>query len=502
MTTKIFYRDIELKVVKTRQCQKRHLKDPSNTDYTMTEWTFDVDCIYNPEATSVKHNYELNTVDQNPGHHPFETDDALQRYLSAPRGKLVVYGLGAGTGPVNQILVMSPISGMECDVMGGPFVEYCGVTKVHGLKTWLVSIRIVTYVNTCLISTLQSAMERKVLLSHRWKQYHDINEDHFATIINEGTAIFRMDALRKMSRHPDQYRGALVQAVPPGFKREQIHVTVNEPGNIVRYRTVDVQQPYNVSSGQPCTRIEALHTWSYSKMSPLSAVVGEIPSIAQNFINYNTGSAQAAAGAVARDPSMVASGYNQQVNSAVGLGNNVLNISTGFVQGTVENVYVRVYGNKQQRRAGFFFIAASITAGRLSTPIVKTVEMVVKQHLTAKVLEMSTTVRAGLENAPQAIAETGFEGIAGLFTGGVANPTPDAVRFLAPRISLPESIGAIITNDPIDALPSIPMRDGRGTWLGSMVYQSLSQNPCDVPRRNPTSNEISTRTVSKDWNNP
>src|SRR5678815_1653679 len=114
----ITYRGVNLDIIRTREVLNVPIMSSDRTTYLYTQRTVDFDCWYNPRATAyTRPVFPLPVV--TPNAMPFSTDNALQHYLSQPRGKLVV---NMGNGEI----IHSPRNLATVDAKGiGPVVEAC-----------------------------------------------------------------------------------------------------------------------------------------------------------------------------------------------------------------------------------------------------------------------------------------------------------------------------------------------------------------------------------------
>lgn len=240
------YNGISLKMLKTNLLGRDVVYGPDGADRWYTQWTIDVDCIYNPGATA----YTLDP-DGEPVVAPFApggpliggalaptTDLAIREALTEPRQKLV-YSIPGADGPI--VLLSSPAGSATVDAHDGPKPISCHVRQIVASKTWLVNFRIETYVSEC-----DPPDQADPLLSNRYEVSHQINDQHLTTLAYAGVALFRSDALQfTATGNADAFRDRCLPPLPPGFQRKAIDVRVSSTGNSLMWHVVDVEKLYS-----------------------------------------------------------------------------------------------------------------------------------------------------------------------------------------------------------------------------------------------------------------
>ena len=184
--------------------------------------------------------------------------EAVKHALMQPR-LLLVYSVGG------QEVLVSPQPGMVCDATNGPVPIAADVVEVQSHQTFVVDFTIQTDINEC----PKFNETPPVILSNTWSEQQDIDGDFFATNTVTGKAIFDAAILRTpgltntVLQSPDFFRNWFAPPIRPGYKREQIQVSVEPNGYVVNYMVVDREMampfhdPLNL-----VTNIKGLHTIS------------------------------------------------------------------------------------------------------------------------------------------------------------------------------------------------------------------------------------------------
>ncbi len=509
----IAYRNMAMVIVHTRSLLREAIETSDETTLLFQKWTVDVDCIYNPAATSFGPigNVIGTTGVPTPGMFPPITDAAIRQTLLQPQGTLAL------ADEDGRAILLSPAAGYAVDAKNGPIPQVCEVHRIHGTKTWQVHFKIVTYVNECpaLGKSGPNFAGRAVLLAHRWRRYVDIDQDYFSTVTTAGTCTFRADELVRLGQNPDQFRQQLFFAIPANFRRSSIHVEPSEDGTSVSYQVVDTEMPLNfLDANLPnATRIEAFQTAGYSK--PNEAAMG-VRALSAGLSNL----------------SLVGLATNTGALLRVGL-----DFAASILPSYSFHVICKVWGNRNSRHFQLMDTAIGVCFARIGNAVGllgRSTEIILSAELTGKYVECQMTIRWGPEQlAAQAAAlvgravaaigplpadirdilggigannPSGLSGIQSFFSTNTAPsaddilrtpptppppppppPDPNAVVPLfvvlnsVPRIRLqPVARQAAI----VATYPPPNAGGSRGTWVGQLVAQALSA-PCSLPPRPP-----------------
>ncbi len=562
---RITYRGVKLEVIYTldrvqleiQRCELRAgtsqttsisvQESTDGTTYLYTRWTIDVDTVFNPAANAFLPaadpdgpNAPLPAADPiglRDGTMPPDTDIALRHRLSQPRGVLILQD------DDNRLILRSPESQVErSDAYLGPWVEECDVTKIQGLKTWNIHLRIVTWVNEC-----KNKRTITPLLAHRWTQFMDVDLDYFATRVTQGEAIFRVDEIVRLGRFPDEYRGDLFHSIPPTFKRGPIHVEAISDGSGVRYSFTDTEQPFDHGTNSPATRIEVYQTHWYAQTGIWQAAANGVGSVIGGAPGaYRAGAAAGTTGTIASGSGIAAVGGLAAMSAG------------GAVVATIPqysyHVMVRAWGDRNSNRAVIGDMAFAIALARVGPVNTRFASEVIATHeVTGKFVEVQITHKTGLEEGARSVVTIGQQiGAAvvdgfSLFGSGVAARTfaaearrSEAARARAdgaaagggPNLNGPaagaraEALGirsriqqapfggsglgteevnvfvypgqspirGVITRAPIGNRPPPNSNGTRGTSLVAIVAQALSES-CQLPPAPPPTADTTNRRV-------
>jgi hypothetical protein len=202
------------------------------------------------------------------------------------------------------------------DAKNGPICSVNRIMEMDGPKTWLVNVQFTTWVNNCNENT-------SPILSHRWEQGIDTDQDGFAIITRRGTVVFNAGRLYGADQSPDFYHGQFFQAPPPNFAREKVNVTVASDNSKAEYTVVDRERVFNLGWDSPATRVEATLTtyWVQGSLMNVAADMaagapmtgGEIAGMWGGVATFGMSSAWAAQSYVRRQVGSAAASTVQQL---------------------------------------------------------------------------------------------------------------------------------------------------------------------------------------------
>jgi len=434
----LIYRGLQMKIVHARQIDRQALMSRDGVDYLYTRWTFDVDCVYNPGATTfhkagfiravlpvtvngradrvgVPNPYELvvptavgvgtlgaNALDRDPNQGAV-TDASIRGILSRPQGRLI-YAVRQNDPALPLVaLLVAPLPGYVTDDANGPYVKVNSITQVFGIRTFLISLRIEAYVNETIERKLplgsqvgeQVPFGFPILLSHRYRQYHDQDADYFVNLVTEGEAVFRTGELYRRGLRPDDFRGYLFPPLQAGFRREEARVVQDETNGALRYRVVDVEEALliepdwevRVKAENPglfptagrlqigittryantrcITRAEIYHKRTSHDPSFWNAFLTTISSIVGSGAGAVTGGAAAAAAAGRSRATARAATRGALIGTLLTSAGQVLGGSFGTL---METVRVRLWGHKHCNRKDLEILAIALALYRMPGP--------------------------------------------------------------------------------------------------------------------------------------
>lgn len=250
---------IELEIVKTLRCSFVPVLDGPTLLYHQLE--YECIAIVNPRATSYqqKDGEEIRRISDNL---PATTYPVIEARLLEPRRQfLMVVG--------DTVMIAVPAPGFACDAASGPFPTKCEILNIIGNKTFTVRWGIKANINVC--NRRVGSDETAAILSHRWKQERDIDQDGFSTLIRRGHAVFDVGRLIKLGKLPDDFWLFLPGLVETGFRRDNIQVVATEDGRELEYCTVDRETPLSQKI-RGISRIEATHTAINTTLGTVSGV--------------------------------------------------------------------------------------------------------------------------------------------------------------------------------------------------------------------------------------
>lgn len=472
---------LTLQIVRTNYHHRIPRFSSDGTTYLYTEWLFDFDCIFNPGATAFQKSPGGGPGDGTcnipvavlrgvtdpatgrvDGQWPAQTDAAIRHLLAIPRQ---VVTLVDEANPANVLLespmtftsVAAPLDNdvqvagdwnptqpATVDARYGPLTRVLDIRQTIGFRTYIVRVQFVTWINECCTNTvnLKTRNLPNPVLSHRWRRYVDIDEDHFSIVVGEGEVIFRSDVLAVMQRKPDQYRMNFFHPVDTNFQRQTIHTSAASDGTTVNYKVVDKEMPFNLGRNSTATRLECYQTSGASVSGTAAFVLGAfeaarnlsvrpIVNVAPKFMNH-----------------VLARAWGDR-NSDRGEGRDALEIAT--LMGAATGVVL----NRMAAAEGQF--------GHMDA------EIIITHEVTGKFVEVQMTRKTGAEQA------------IGVNKGG--DQSRIALELIADNFG-PEDFNIpknIIANDSSDIGNPSFVLGAFGTWLENVVAQGL-QDACKVPR--------------------
>lgn len=303
----IWYGGIKFEVVRLLDFERQPILDDSKVDYLFTKFTINAIALCNSQQAfekpidramgmsfvrdsapgvpftpapapginalppNLRQASDLGTDFTRTRTSPIITDNVIRHWLKVPRRQLFVTDSQG-----NQIL-RTPKPGFYVDANNGPNVVVYSVQEILGdARTFVVHFQVETYINECEENEGRTTTSKFAsLISNRFSQHHELDEDYFLTIITQGIAHYRTDMIYTRM-NPDDLRPFLFLPIPYGFKRVDIQVSSNASVNAIRYQFVDKQIPYQYVKGNMinATRASVNFVESvYSSSNPLGNVV-------------------------------------------------------------------------------------------------------------------------------------------------------------------------------------------------------------------------------------
>lgn len=422
---------------------------------TRGAFTGDTAALLNRLATQAAFpNLGVNSVSSGPrlnrGSDAPLTDAAIRHKLSQPK-RLFAWFPIAGPPFVSPNGVVTQENGSkDCDVKGGPFPLVHDVIQIVGTKSYIVDFEIETYVNeTDLFNVTPST-----LLSNRWTEEEDIDQDFFAIRKISGLAMFRKDRLIDLGAFADDFRAYCFPPLANGFHRFAIHVAISEDDTQLAYTVIDRQTAMTVVP-EVVSRIEA---WQDVKASNLS-LEGVAVALGEIFIDIiEKGQSRILASPIPMTTSTVAAriwGYPAATRKAL------------------ENVGI----NLVLARFGFAFNVVGNWSGATAISVT--------HDLSGKFVEAKATKMTAINSAP--------------YRGVVTAANIPNVGGSFPAFDQTDATGNILAvtgpgkGPPVDRV-SNGTSGTRGTYMKALAGQILQSTDGQIPPRIPVTRNFVSRT--------
>jgi hypothetical protein len=498
---RLTYNSIPMTVLHTPVPPSREVvKSPDDSTYLFTRWKIRVIAQLNPQHLSFSRGDPWTEPPvPTPGNAAATSDRALRHRLMQPRGVLILED--DSQPPI--VILRAPNEGQVTDCQNGPMPTFFHIRSFMG-KTWVVEFAIEACVN--------ENENRPVLLSHRWRITHDVDQDFLSTTVHEGECQFDTARLQELGHFPDMYRGALFPYIPKGFRREAPQVVITEEGSRLLYRVVDRQTPglnqnltNTVDQSGPtiATRIEAFQRCGWARGSP-----SQNAAIANGLWNtYSNGLPSLLSGA-----QNVAGGGGPFAIAGLGVG-QVQTFNNAFQQSNTpqfhNEVTVRAWGNGTHKRAGLLATCMRICLARLipsnATPgfYLTGISVSATAELTGKFIELTAVRRSGPEAVGLASIDATMSFANNWNFGWVTNWLTGTDPFL-PQGPWSYVWGALCGEDPAGNIetivapdvadltivstspnirnPAPPNSNGsRGTWVGKLFAAQMMAMDAEKP---------------------
>lgn len=483
---------VTLNLIETKGIERQVIYD--GPVYLYTRWRFDVVGQVHRKLNPVFANQFVNQAGNpvvpdrfgNVTDSPAAKDFSIGSVLRSPRGYLG-YANEDGT-----IILVSPdtAKGHILDAKGGPYPLAFNVLNFKGSEGMYVRWAVETYVHEC--------EDPPLILSHRWRQYVTVDDQHLTRRITNGWATFHMGKMWAEGSVPDQYRYEFLHPIPDGFKRDLIQVTPTEDGDGLEYVVIDQELTHSFS--RICTNIDVKQTNGFHQagfdiltvLGGIGEISGAASGAAQSGYGYGQQMEHYRQRAAYWRPGR---GMRPSPPSAAGFGMSVGAQTIGFALGTAgayysslptyySSIQIVVEGNRQSKRKELERIAIAIMTARLfpytrggqinqgqfviPTQYRPEYEAHLTHHVTDKVVELIAVVRHRANS--------------GIASGYIPVLTfPKELRMPFEVVVNPKRPGQIIITDDPSQMIYPPYSNGtRGTWVGAVVAQWL-QGVCEPP---------------------
>ena len=475
----VIYNGVKMELVKTNGVERIPIFSSDKTTYLYTQWTHDFVAVLNPSATS----YDAAGVAA-ANQIPLVTDKAIRHKLTQGHATYEWYVGEAGV--LADRVIRSPAPAAKTDMNNGPHPEVVSVVQVTGTHTWMIHMRITTWINECPTTPL--------LLSHRWRMAADYDQDHYATRTVTGEAVFNPVRLAELARTCDDFRNLLRHPVPTHFQRTGIEVVQGEDGVTVNYSFVDTERPMNMQfTNGGITNITVQRSLSYSGPDGIGTVLG-------NVLGGAIGAAIQAPNP--SDVSLMSS--RMRMRSRIGARNVGWAAAIGAVQGAASGISgslpslalairISVTGNRNSRKRNLYLAALEVLVNRIQliVNVEKHIQISVSFDDTAKSVELTAIYSI----SALALALNNVGGLFGIWSSGL---NPNNVVNITPSTVLERALSTMLISEDI-ATPTVKVSNSpdltnprfpnsvqtRGTWVEKIVAQSLSE-PCSAPPSAPS----------------
>lgn len=234
------YNDIILPYAMSTQYSQKAIMDESSTDFCMTEFNIQVQCIINADYITLMLPVFQDRVIPD-GITAAEIMRAVRQQLLEPRKKLSFKFNGKELLPS---LTDSGLNQGTVDSRNGPQPQSCNVTQLTD-TTFLLSYHIVArYTENNLVATLDDtgitnlSKQGNSVIYNRWSETVEIDNLSMSRRTREGKYVIRSD--NKDGVIADAVRSQMaVVGIPSGFLRESAQYTQSPDGLAIQYRIVD-----------------------------------------------------------------------------------------------------------------------------------------------------------------------------------------------------------------------------------------------------------------------
>ncbi len=362
------YRGLDLNILHSTWDREPMIDLAGRTTYESTRVRGSLVVTYNPGAITYTATGNPPVPNVVPAM-PVVTDVAIRNFLEQPRGLLIVKS-------GNTEWLRSPRNGSDgkplaCDARNGPFLRANNIQYIQGERCWKINLEIETFVNN--YPTDSATAPQPTIISNRWYAIDDTNWQHLRTRIYQGVCTVNAGWLQTRTatrKYVDDLRVEFAAfTVPPGFQREQVHVTVTPDGNSAHYTVVDTEKLFNLDDNCPAVRIavaDSAWVWAGS----LSRAVAQSSSIsrAAGWVGALSASFQ---------------GAPFDVKTMADFGAVTLSgTAAGNLPKYYKNTVVRVWGNQRASRTDLVNYGLRVAIYRMGRPNlldVGTTELIISQ---------------------------------------------------------------------------------------------------------------------------
>lgn len=227
------------------------------------------------------------------------------------------------------------------DAQNGPKPLYMNVVNVLGENTMIIDYCVETWIGECDAGY--------ALLSTRWEMSQTTDIDNYTTQTVRGIAKFRSDYLYQDiagGANPDDWRRLVVTPVPMNCRRYPATFVQSSDGTELRWETVDVEQPMNVTPiHRRITRVEGVYGEEISQGNAGQAIAG--------FANLGIGGLATVIGGVMGSPGPGVRAVGDSLSTL---------LSNSTFPCTTISIDLTVYGDRNATNEDMLFAAAEVIA--------------------------------------------------------------------------------------------------------------------------------------------
>jgi hypothetical protein len=458
------YRGLSLTPVKTHDYVKETVLSKDGVAYETQRHTLDISCLYDPVATAYMQvgnsNAALPAV--TPGAMAPTTDIALRDWLSQPRG-LLIYAVGTVT------LLSTPAPGYTSDAANGPNVEVVTVKEIVGERLFMVRLRVTATVNegpgvNVARTGGGNAQAFRVLLSNRWRQWTEQDDQYFVALCSEGEAVFRGDELRRRGAVPDNYRAAVMPPVPTNFSRIGIQVVPSEDGLRLHYRCVDRELAFNTPAGYGATRVEAYCTRSMVHPDAIGGIAAGLTATVPTAITFANSLSLRGVGTTQDSRDRMTRGLATAFGTTVSIARQTFPVLTATAS-------AKAWGHRGSRRITLASLAVGICAARVGIGgPERTTTASLTQELSGKYVEFNISHTYVMVPLVRTVDPTADDGTL----------TNDPMEFVA-RVSGSDDTRELLRQASAANLAPPNSSGRRGSWPGQIAAAPLPSPHADPP---------------------
>lgn len=253
MATEVFYGEVYMKNVMTREWDESVEYDQSSTDSVTHRFAMRFDGIVHVQGTGDQTipAWVGNYFNQAFGTTAAEQEEWIRCRLKKPRQELRIDHNGVTILRCVPSLTQARLSDVDRDVSNGPHPRGVMLSKIAGNQVYSISFSIeVAKVECC------NGQPPPLVLSNRWSIQETLDDNFFTTKTIRGRVRFSQSNV-----HPNHaFKNTVVPHLEAGFKRSSIDFILEESGLTADYTVTDTQ--ITTAAPYPATSISGRYTES------------------------------------------------------------------------------------------------------------------------------------------------------------------------------------------------------------------------------------------------